>query len=295
MAAAIVMPPRMDTTRRCWCGTVLSQSNHGTVCRIHKGVKQHRLVARLGNPLLRTFILSPLPKQIPQPKPQPQTPILVAKKEKAKRKPPKDFRGTATQIVNAAGRVYNIDPRDIMRPLRRVPVLEARQVSADLIVSAGASFAWTGRFLGQHHTNIIHGHRKIAKNIARGNVLLMHRINDVRELSPHMPEDCLLPFERLRIMPNEALAVVASLYGIRTDEMLGKCRRRPVVQARRVAMYLYAKTGRTPVEMGVFFQKNPRIVRDGILWVTEKFASDAVLRGIVEKAETFCSHGQETA
>jgi hypothetical protein len=250
--------------RRCWCGTILSQSNPGSVCRCHAGVR---------------------PPKSKQPKTRPELPQYS----------PWELESVATQLTNAVGRVYNITPNALMQPSRQVTIEEARKVLAYLIRSVGASLEWTGLFLGQCHSTILYSCRKINDRVNSGDGSLSIRIETVKKIYPRMPGDRLLPFRWPPMLPNKVLLAAARSCNVSPEVMLTKRKKLPVTLARNVAEYLFhAMFGIPPTEIGLFFGQKPRTVFQNYTRVRAAIKDNTAIAEAVQQAQFFCFQNKES-
>ena len=176
----------ISTKKRCWCGTILSQSNSGDVCRIHRETAPSLPGTEMERPLPKPVVPPVAVTLRPQAQPKPRGSVLDLLQR----------RFTATQIVNATAKLYGVDPHSIMGKSRQHPIGIARQVSAYLICKYvdGASLSWTGHdFLKQHHTTVMHSCGIIRQKMAR-NEVLGKAVDAIWKNSSLMPGDSYLTF-----------------------------------------------------------------------------------------------------
>ncbi|MDR3581715.1 MAG: helix-turn-helix domain-containing protein [Candidatus Pacebacteria bacterium] len=195
----------------------------------------------------------------------------------------------ATRIVNATGSVFAVDPRGIRSGLVSKNAIVARQVATYLIrEDVGQSFPWIGRFLGRHHSTVIHC-CEVMERAIKTDEALAEKIEAVRHLYPDMPGDTLLTLGRLRISTARVLDTVASLFDIRPEMILKKWNSHLVVLPRQIATYLlHETTERSLPEIARIFRQNHTTCLYGYRKIKNAMEGDEKLRDIVLRAQTLC-------
>jgi chromosomal replication initiation ATPase DnaA len=268
---------RDKNQRRCQCGAVLSRYNQSDVC----GPCRTKQIAQASKPSepIRQIVKEVIPS----------TRLLELRRRKAE-KILEDVgpRFKATQIINATGSVFDIDPGDIRSGFKGRNAMLARQVATYLVrEEVGSSLPWIGRFIGRDHSTAIHSCRKI-KHDMDANTSLKDKVEAVRALYPTMSGTMSLAF-RKSTSPSRVLPVVANMFHINPERLLRKGNMRTVVVPRQIASYLLHEISKQSFpEIGRFLGQHHTTALHSWKMTRNAMESDSSVRSIVEQAKALC-------
>jgi len=270
--------------RLCPCGTVLSRYNPNDLC----GPCTVKAAAQAEKREFRPKSPAPVPEiRQPEPKPQPRPVPKEIPKEVSKGIEP---RFKATQIVNAAGFVFGIEPRDITSGAKGGNAKRARQVAEYLVrVDVSPSFPWIANFFGRHHTTVIHSCERMG-HAFQNNTSPKEKIERVRALYPTMSGKMLFSFRRLPTAPLRVLQTVETMFDLAPERLRRKGNMRSIVIPRQILTYLLHEISeQSTVEIGRFLGQDHTTVMHSLRKIKKTIECDPAIREVVERARTLCS------
>lgn len=165
------MPSQTQSERCRICGSILSSYNKTEVCFHHTQEEEGRKRTVIGRKL------RPSTKEETQchdegPRSSEDSVIVDCDHNSL----------TTKRVVGAAAEVFGVSIADLHSTSRRQPLATARQVVMFLLHSdLGYSLLQIGKELGRNHTTVLHGYRRIEKEIAE-NCELEGQVQQARKL-----------------------------------------------------------------------------------------------------------------
>jgi|GEM_PF-2621684 chromosomal replication initiation ATPase DnaA len=195
----------------------------------------------------------------------------------------------AIQILNAAGSIFHINPEEIRSHAHSEHAVRARWVAIYLIKEEiKPSFPWIGRIVGQHHTTVMYGWKKIHDAFHRGDPLIAS-IKIVRALYPNMPGDRLIIVRKPNVPLPRILEVVAMLLTVEPDDIYKESNTKAIVFPRQIATYLLREIGGWSLStIAQHFSQDNTTALYSYRKINAAIRNDSSVRDIVNMARTLC-------